>query len=387
MKIKQLKIENFRSLRKVCWMPGDINIIIGSNGTGKSNLLYFLELISISARGKLARCIQSSGGMGAIVWDGSESFIKFSMDISYESETKIQQHYTLKLNRLGMGSLYHIGKEILSIPHNSKISNKTPLKFIERSAKKGIIYDENGESLEIPEDYVLEEESLLSIAAGPFIGNRFIPTFQKSLATIAIYHDFQTNMNALVRQPSIARTEKCIDSDGQNLIPVLHTLYTSDRAFKNDIDSAMRAAFDDEFEELVFPPASDQKVQMRIRWKSLKREQSAAELSDGTLRFLFLLTIMANPTPASIIAIDEPETGLHPSMLPLIAELTVDAARKSQIILTTHSPQLLDAFTDKNPTTTIAQWEKGETLFKTLKGSDLVEIGVGPNQHAEFMKY
>ncbi|ETR67225.1 MAG: ATPase-like protein, partial [Candidatus Magnetoglobus multicellularis str. Araruama] len=162
-----------------------------------------------------------------------------------------------------------------------------------------------------------------------------------------------------------------VDPDGQNLISVLHTLYTGDRTFKNDIDSAMRTAFGDEFEELVFPPASDQRIQMRIRWKSLKREQSAAELSDGTLRFLFLLTIMANPSPPAIIAIDEPETGLHPSMLPLIAEFSVDAALKSQMILTTHSSQLLDAFTDKNPTTTIAQWKNGETILKTLKGKEL----------------
>jgi len=149
--------------------------------------------------------------------------------------------------------------------------------------------------------------------------------------------------------------ETRIDPDGQNLVSVLHTLYTGDRVFKNEIDSAMRAAFGDEFEEIIFPPASDQRIQMRIRWKSLKREQSAAELSDGTIRFLFLLTIMADPTPASIIAIDEPETGLHPSMLPLIAEFSVSSARKSQIILTTHSLQLLDAFTDKMPTITIAQ--------------------------------
>ena len=134
---------------------------------------------------------------------------------------------------------------------------------------------------------------------------------------------------------------------------------------------AYPAAFGDDFEELVFPPASDQRIQMRIRWKSLKREQSAAELSDGTLRFLFLLTVLASPSPAPIIAIDEPETGLHPSMLPLVAEYAVDAATRSQVILTTHSPQFLDAFVGNRPTTTVAKWENGETILQTLKGEDL----------------
>jgi len=371
MKIKKLNIENFRSLKKICWLPGDLNIIIGPNGTGKSNLLHFLKLISMSAQGKLTKYIQSSGGMVAILWDGSESFIKYSMDLLYETEKINLQHYALELKKLGMGSLYHIGNETLTAPYHSEQNAKTILKFIERTANKAKINNEKGKCLEIPEDYISEEESLLSIAAGPFIGNKFLPKFQKSLSSIAIYHDFQTNMDAPVRHPSISRMETLIDPDGQNLIAVLHTLYTGNREFKNEIDSAMRTAFGDEFEELVFPPASDQRIQMRIRWKSLKREQSAAELSDGTLRFLFLLTVMANPTPAPIIAIDEPETGLHPSMLPLLAEFSVDAAKKSQIIMTTHSPQLLDAFTDKKPTTTIFQWENGETVLKTLKGSDL----------------
>jgi predicted ATPase len=134
---------------------------------------------------------------------------------------------------------------------------------------------------------------------------------------------------------------------------------------------AMQAAFVDDFEELVFPPASDQRIQMRILWKSLKREQSTAELSDGTLRFLFLLTVMASPSPAPIIAIDEPETGLHPSMLPLVAEYAVDAATRSQVILTTHSPQFLDAFVETKPTTTVAKWEHGETILHTLKEEEL----------------
>ena len=133
----------------------------------------------------------------------------------------------------------------------------------------------------------------------------------------------------------------------------------------------MKAAFGDDFDELVFPPASDQRVQMRIRWKSLKREQSAADLSDGTLRFLFLLAVLANPEPAPLIAIDEPETGLHPSMMPLIAELAVEASKKTQVIFTTHSDPFLDAFRDTRPTTTVAKWEDGQTKLHIVDDEEL----------------
>jgi predicted ATPase len=180
-----------------------------------------------------------------------------------------------------------------------------------------------------------------------------------------------TNTDAPIRQSAISRMEKRVDPDGQNLISVMHTLYTGDRDFKNDINSAMRVAYGDDFEELIFPPAADQRIQLRIRWKSLRREQSAAELSDGTLRFLFLLTVLASPSLAPVIAIDEPETGLHPSMLPLIAEYAVEASKRSQVILTTHSPQFLDAFADTRPTTTVAKWVNGETTLQTLRDEDL----------------
>ncbi len=372
MQIKELNIEGFRSLRNVNWSPGNLNVVIGPNGSGKSNLLRFLELISVSAQGKLGKYIQFLGGMDPLVWDGVATSIKFVMETTPEGGEMGPESYELELSRLGSGSSYKVEKE--SLINSLKLKKgieKNPFKFLERFGKTAVIFDERERTFTTPEEFVSDEESLLSIASGPFINNHYIPPFQKGLASIAIYHDLHTNKEASIRQPAIARMEKRVDPDGQNLISVMHTLYTGDRDFKNDINSAMHAAFGDDFEELVFPPASDQRIQLRIRWKSLKREQAAAELSDGTLRFLFLLTVLASPSPAPVIAIDEPETGLHPSMLPLVAEYAVDASTRSQVILTTHSPQFLDAFAGIRPTTTIAEWQDGETVLKTLKGEDL----------------
>jgi predicted ATPase len=191
------------------------------------------------------------------------------------------------------------------------------------------------------------------------------------MAEWSVYHDLHVNMDAPIRQPTVARHETRVEPDGQNLISVLHTLYTGDRTFKNDINLAMRAAFGDDFDELVFPPAADQRIQLRVRWKTLSREQSAADLSDGTLRFLFLLTVLASPNPAPLIAIDEPETGLHPSMLPIVAEYAVDASERTQVILTTHSPQFLDAFQDVVPVTTVVKWAEGKTDLQNVEGEQL----------------
>jgi predicted ATPase len=132
----------------------------------------------------------------------------------------------------------------------------------------------------------------------------------------------------------------------------------------------MGAAFH-EYQGLVFPPAADQRIQMRVRWKSLGRTCSSADLSDGTLRFLYLISILANPNLPSLIAIDEPETGLHPKMMSIVAEYAMDAATRTQLILTTHSPEFLDAFRETQPMVTVADLVDGATQLRTLSGEDL----------------
>ncbi len=95
------------------------------------------------------------------------------------------------------------------------------------------------------------------------------------------------------------------------------------------------------------------------------------DLSDGTIRFLFLMTVLCNPDPPPLIAIDEPETGLHPSMFPIIAEYAAEASKRTQVIFSTHSPQFLDAFGEYNPTTTVTVRKDGETKIKNLDGDTL----------------
>jgi predicted ATPase len=376
MKIRQLYIEGFRSLKKVLWEPGDLNVLIGPNGSGKSNLLRALELISISAQGELGKHVQAAGGMVSLLWDGEAPEVAIKVKTTPpEPERNVETDsltYDFHLRRAGLTAAYRIERELLGNYYRVEIGDKTePFKFLERKGLNGVLFNETQRGLAAAPELLSEEETLLSTISGPFSENRVVALFQKELAGWSVYHDLRVDYLAPVRQPTITRLERRVAPDGQNLISVMHTLYTSDRKFKKDINAAMKAAFGSDFEELVFSPAADQKVQLQVRWKSLKREQPAADLSDGTLRFLFLLTVLASPTPAPVIAIDEPEIGLHPGMLPIIAEHAVDAATRSQVIFTTHSPQFLDAFRDTIPTTTVSRWTEGETVLKTVNGEEL----------------
>ena len=373
--IQKLQIKGFRSLRDVTWEPGKLNVVIGPNGSGKSNLLRALSLLQRSAQGELADSVLHQGGIAPLLWDGQAQELGWvvktdPVDPKLDPERDALT-YELLLRQLGATSAYRVEYELLGNYYRKDRGQKPePYKFLERHPGHAVTFDPQERALVAHEGSVPDAQSLLSLIAGPF-GNPIVLTFRDRLASWGIYHDLHVDQDAPIRQPAVARLEKRVAADGQNLIPVLHTLYSTSRAFKNDVDMAMRTAFGDDFEDLTFPPAADQRVQLRLRWRSLKSAQSAADLSDGTIRFLLLLAILANPEPESLIAIDEPEVGLHPGMLPIVAEFACEAARRTQVILTTHSPQFLDAFREETPTTTVTHWIDGESRLSVVDGLEL----------------
>lgn len=376
MKILRLEIEGFRSLREVRWEPGDLNVLIGPNGSGKSNLLRVLELLVCSTTGRLGRYVQQEGGMEPLLWDGRADSIRMVVTASplppYKDPKSDSLTYDLALARLKKTSAYRIEAEALE-NRCEKERRKATEAFVllKRDPRHAIIYDMNRQAIDARAATVPEQETLLSSNQGPFSVNPFVAGFREQMAAWRIYQYFHTDREAAVRGPVVARVENQVDDDGQNLIAVLHTLYTESREFKRDLNTGMEAAFGEDFEKLEFPPAADQRVHLRVHWKSLRRGQPAADLSDGMLRFLYLMAILANPSPPPLIAIDEPETGLNPSMFPIIAEYAQEAARKTQVILSTHSPEFLDAFRDAVPTTTVLEWHEGQTNLKVLSGDTL----------------
>ena len=376
MAITRIAIDGYRSLQNVIWEPGKLNVIIGPNGTGKSNLLRFLELLVVASKGNLSRYIQKAGGIDPLLWDGKVDAISFQLQmilpaINNEHWEDIYKYEAL-FRKVGHSGDYSVENEQLNVLDQDNLQgNSKPIKLLHRDQNTVDLYNVSGEKMKVPEGAFSQKELVLASAANPFAGNKMINTFQKALSSYTIYHDLKVHQDSLLRQPAVSRYETTVNHDGQNLVSVLHTLYSESRSFKIAIDSAMRAAFGNEYEELVFPPAADHRVQLRIRWSSLEREQSAADLSDGTLYFLLLMAILNNPYPPLLIAIDEPETGLHPSMLSVVAEHAVEASCKSQVILTTHSSQFLDAFSEVKPVTTVAHWQKGCTGLRVLDGEEL----------------
>jgi predicted ATPase len=364
MRILELKAKGFRSLRDITWSPGDLNVLIGPNGSGKTNLVLLLRLIAQSARGKLGDFVLRQGGIAPLLWDRKDGEFSFRLDLTPDEPAPSGSTYSLRIVSRGKEGFYRIQEEHL-LPRHTNGAH-----FLARGARDGQVLVRKGHWIRLDPKALSAEETLLAACGGPIAlaqdKNHAAP-YQKYLAGWSIYDPLPVDSGAKVREAVVARYATRVDEDQGNLINVLHTLYTGDRQFKKDVNAAMRAAFGDEFEELVFPPAADQRVQLRVRWKSLESEIPAADLSAGTLRFLFLVTVLGLPEPPPLIVIEEPEQSLHPTMLPIIAELAVGAALRTQVVFTTHSPHFLDAFHDTRPTTTVLECREGQTILATLE--------------------
>lgn len=374
MKLKKISIHGFRSIREQTWEPGALNVLIGPNNAGKSNFLRALELLKDAITGDLDRAIVRLGGIRALLWNGESPELKWHVEVEPgESLGKDRRksealEYELSIIPLGISSNFRVERETFKNSTSSR--EKSGFKYFERDAHEAIIFEPTGKVSTRLSEQLDGTQTLMSQSSLLFpIGNAFY--FYSYVKMWGIHHDLLIHQGAPVRHSAITRNETWLFSNGQNLATVLHTLYTTDKAFRNYVIDAMRAAFGREFDEIEFAPAEDQRIQMRVRWSSLKNSYSAGDLPDGLLRFLMLLAIFGNPSTGRLIAIDEPEVFLHPRMLPIIAELAVEASERNQIILTTHSPQLLTAIGSKQPTTTVVENVRGETQLSMLNNQEL----------------
>lgn len=357
------------------WEPGDLNVLIGPNASGKSNFLRGMELLQTAGTGDLDTAILRQGGISSLLWN-NQSLGQFGwhLEVNVDPEAwfpvlDLEQPMDYLIYELLLGAFsqrYTIESEDLrgySQEGNSQFT------YLDRNRSLATIFDSEGRVVEASSDRLEQTQTVL--AQANMLRGHAMFLLNRHLKGWRIYQDLNVCQDSPVRRAAITRREIQLAANGQNLVSVLHTLYTSDKQFKVDVNDAMRAAFGREFEELEFTPAEDQRVQMRLRWKSLKGLQAAADLSDGTLRFLMLLAILANRSRGDLVAIDEPETGLHPSMFPIIAELAEEASGSSQVIFTTHSPEFLTAVGPHNPKTTVVQNVEGETKLNILDGDDL----------------
>lgn len=338
--IVKVTIENFFSFgnSQVIELNKDTNILVGINGSGKSNFIKAIRL--------LYECTAGIGMEKLILreWGGFQSIVNFSdkhiqhISITYEFEFKNLKKgnlsYEITIQKFGILGSYGISELIYQSNNINRI-------YLEKNAN-GFRVSLDGKifasSINKIENY--SETALW----------QFIPVFlsessliKETIKNTVVYSYFDTTPTSPIRQLSPFYSEKNLLPTGENLAYLLNELNNNDVDAYNMIISELQN-INPNVQSLGFQIQGAGKIYLTLKEKGLSRTIPIEHISDGTLRLLLLLSIFYNPKRGSIICIDEPETGLHPDMIKTVAKAIKYAAKTSQIIVATHSPLLLNAF-------------------------------------------
>lgn len=380
-RLTRLKVQNYKSLRNVDldlkWHP--LNIVIGKNGAGKSNLIGLLRLLSHAVRdpnGLSDTINREMGGIREIIWrdakDKNESItIRLEFDKINSVLNTDMLYYEIQITQVKNSNAYYIGKEELSRdPYEGHDKNYIFLGAYDRQLKilnldKG--QDQKGQDQNEAESEDYNDQALM---IGQLRTNRYrvIGEIREAIGDWVNFRGFgEGALQNIYTAQSLtmdAQRPLRLKADGSNLIALLAALKeNADYADSYEqLTDALSAAFGD-FKELNFLSVSFGNAELLWRFQN-KWQLPARSLSDGTLRFLGLAVLLNLPEPPALIALDEPEIGLHPKMLPILAEMLKAASKNSTVIVATHSPEILSTEAIKPDDIVLVEKEQYETQFE-----------------------
>ena len=374
-----IKIEGFRSFKKVELEMPRLAVLIGPNGGGKSNFIDLLKLMAEAGDGKFSDGVFKRGGFHSIACGFDPSG---ELRIELHLKEALQQWKTGLVPRVGekefdvrfkmaarnVGYAAQVTEEL--VRQESVVEPSLTADIVSRGPA-GAVFRALGESGVLTDQRVgvSPTELVISQVKDP---DKY-PAASAVLEEFggwSFYRDIDVGPDALVRQPALLRSDIQLLTNGVNLSSVLHAIQQDHLHLWGEILEILVTAVPDFVRLTVRAEGGDGKV--LLRWFERPFEATGVSinnLSDGTLKLLCLIAILKNPNPPSLICIDEPELGLHPDWIELVAELLQDAAMRTQVIVATHSPHIVSKM--KPEQVIVAEKENGETTLERLPAKDL----------------
>lgn len=381
-----LAIANYRSLLDVKLKLGQLNLITGANGSGKSNLYRAMRLLAETAQNGIVHALAHEGGLESVFWAGPEAFSREMLS----GEVPIQSVLRKKVLRLKMGfasqdfgyaislgfpppemppppsdpSLFVLDPEIKheTIWHGGFYRPNAALVTRENRLLK--IRD--GRSWQVARQSVQTFDSMFSQSADPERAPEIF-RMRESIHQWRFYDHFRTDASAPARQPQLGTRTPILHHDGRDLAAALRTIHEiGDRVAMED---AISDAFPGAKVEIT---QHDGRFVLHFYQHGLLRPLSCAELSDGTLRYLLWVAALLTPRPPPLMVLNEPENSLHPDLLPALANLIIQAAQHTQVWVVSHAQRLIASLKQAEICHTIAL-EKSFGQTKVLGQEGLLD--------------
>jgi predicted ATPase len=366
--IRNLRLQNFLSYgpEGVSVDLRPLNVLIGPNASGKSNLLEALAILRATS-GDLQGVIREGGGVAEYLWKGSQANVSAqvqtlvsrgpageSLDLSHLiSLAEVRNRLDVPVEMIGIVS------EDERALHRVFLADHGSATLIARGS--------SGELEEVPVVDLKPGQSILSQRRDPerypeltFLADEF--------SKISLYREWNLGREIPARRPQSADLPpNFLLPDARNLALVLHNL-TKTSAKHEEVISYLRRFY--EHARFIKTEIVGGTLQLYIEEEG-GRLISSSRLSDGTLRFLCLLAILCHPAPPPVIGIEEPELGLHPDILPTIADLLREASERTQLFVTTHSDALVSALSDVPESILVCERMPDGTTIERLQPEQL----------------
>jgi predicted ATPase len=362
---------------------GPLNVLIGPNGSGKSNLIEVIGLLQSTPK-DLAVPIREGGGIVEWLWKRPRHQLSYDRPRRASAEriarsmptatiavsanpVHVRGSIRYRLAFTGVNYQLDVRDECVEAENPPRRPRDTPVYFGYVNGRP--MLKMNGSQRELPRDQVNPQQSILSQRKDPaqypeltYLGQLF--------GGIKIYRNWEFGPISDVRNLfGPEQSTEFLDEDISNLGLMLNSLNSdSDPETKSELLKYLKLFYDGA--EAVETPIHKALVDVRL----IERggvSISAVRLSDGTLRWLALLTILLHPSPPPLVCIEEPELGLHPDIIPPLAQLLREASRRMQLIITTHSDALVSELTDIPETVIVCEKENGSTVLKRLERKKL----------------
>ncbi len=335
-RLDKIRIEGFKSIASQVVDIRSINVLIGSNGSGKSNFIGAFTLLREITEGALTRYVKTSGGADRILHFGSKVSKEVRLHAYFNDSV---DQYEISLEPTSTDGLvpieewaYFWKKKQFDAPYNTGLPSNGEEAGISRPDGKGV------------ESYV-----------------------KSALKSWRVYHFHDTGHSSPMKKVADVDDNRFLRSDASNLAAFLYLLKSSNETEYRLLRNTMRriAPFFDDFR--LEPRALD-KDAIRLEWKHSESDSyfDISSFSDGSLRFLALATLLLQPKELkpSIILLDEPELGLHPAAITVLGAMIRSASEDAQIIISTQSPILLDLFEPEE--VIIVEQREGKSEFSRL---------------------
>ena len=349
--LSAIAVYNYRSLRDLVVPLAQLNVITGANGSGKSNLYRALRLLAEIAQGRVIPSLAREGGLESTLWAGPEGVSRAVARGEHPVQgTARKGPVSLRLGISGDEYGYAIDLG-LPTPSGSAFAHDPEIKrecvwngpVLRPSA---LLVERRGPLVRSREDkggwttltqHLASFDGMMTHCADPRNTPEML-LLREQMRRWRFYDQFRSDLEAPARLPQIGTHTPVLNHDGSDLAAAIQTILEigDPASFAQSVEDAFPGAS-------VTVNHSDGRFEVEMSQHGLLRPLKAAELSDGTLRYLLWIAALHTPRPPELLVLNEPETSLHPDLLPALGRLIGQAAERSQVVVVTHASRLVAA--------------------------------------------